>query len=93
MDLAIEQLEDTAKASRQQLKERARKEALPSFRELTEKSMKNFVSAEKSLLDLATKPMKKPAGEAIRKAPRHARTRRSAKKHATGMGAAVAHSS
>jgi hypothetical protein len=91
LELAVEQLEDTAKASRQQLKERARKEALPSFRELTEKSMKNFVSAEKSLLDLAAKPIKKPTGEAVRKA-RHARTRRSLKKHGTGAETAVARS-
>jgi hypothetical protein len=54
-ELAIEQLEDTRKNGH---REAARKEVHASLGELTEKSMKNFVSAEKSLLDLAMKPVR-----------------------------------
>jgi len=71
-DLAIEQLEATTKVGGDH-KEAARKEAQPAWGELTEKSMKNFVTAEKSLLDLAMKPLKKTGREEGRKVltPRH----------------------
>lgn len=54
LELVIKQSEDTAKAGREH-KEKARKQMQPLLGELTEKSMKNFVNAEKSLLDLAVK--------------------------------------
>jgi hypothetical protein len=90
LELAIEQLEETAKAGREGFKEVARKEALPSFGELTEKSMKNFVTAEKSFLDLAMKPMKGPGGENGRKAPRRRQRIHHAAKKAAGEGKAAA---
>jgi len=82
MELAVEQLEQTAKAGREQYKA-ARKEAPPSLGELTEKSMKNFVTAEKSLLDLAMKPIHGAAAENGRKTRRRRGTPRTAKKHPT----------
>jgi len=85
LDLAIEQLEETAKATKGH-REAARKEAQRSWGELTEKSMKNIMSAEKSLLDLAVKPMKGGTGEDGRKAPRRSRMRRTAKKAPAGEG-------
>ena len=56
LELAIEQLEETAKTRRDH-KESAKKEAQPLWGELTEKSVKNLVTAEKSLLDLAMRPI------------------------------------
>ena len=79
-ELAIEQLEDTKKNGR---KEAARREVRASLGELTERSMKNIVSAEKSLLDLAIKPMK--SGEEGR-----GRTMRRAKPRRAKKAAAVA---
>jgi hypothetical protein len=80
MDLAIEQLEEAAKPSREH-KETPKKDAPPLWGELTEKSMKNFVTAEKSLLDLAMKPIKGPGHEDGKKSarPRH-KTHRGVKK-------------
>jgi hypothetical protein len=83
LDLAIEQLEAAAKAGGDH--KVPRKETLPPWGELTEKSVKNFVSAEKSLLDLAMKPVK--AGrEESRRASRH----RASKKEAAGTKEGVA---
>lgn len=56
LELAIEQLEETTKVRREP-KERAKKEVQPLWGELTEKSVKNLVTAEKSLLDLAMGPI------------------------------------
>jgi len=86
LDLAIEQLEAATKAGTER-KEAVRKEAQPSWGDLTEKSLKNFVTAEKSLLDLAMKPMKKAGREEGRKA---LRPRRAAKKETAGTREAVA---
>ena len=91
MELAIEQLEESAKAGRERFKEVARKEALPSFGELTEKSMKNFVTAEKSLLDLAMKPMKGLGGENGRKVSKRRQKMHRGAKKAAGEGKAAAH--
>jgi hypothetical protein len=90
MELAIDQLEETVKAGREKVKEVARKEPRPSLGELTEKSMKNFVTAEKSLLDLAMKPMRGRSGENGRKAPQHRQRLHRAAKKATGGTKAVA---
>lgn len=78
-ELAVEHLEETLKAGREQNKV-ARKELPPSFGELTEKSVKNFVTAEKSLLDLAMRPLHGAAGEDGRKGRRRAGTPHAAKK-------------
>jgi len=62
LDVAIDELETTGKA----LGERAealRKATRTSFAELTEKSVHNLVTAQKSLLDLAAKPSKASATE------------------------------
>jgi hypothetical protein len=79
LELAIEQMESAAKAGREH-KEPARKEIRRSWEELTEKSVKNFVTAEKSLLDLATKPLKGTGREDDRKTARR-KAHRAAKKH------------
>jgi len=86
LDLAIEELESMAKAGGEH-KEAARKEAQPSWGELTEKSLKNFVTAEKSLLDLAMRPMKKVGREEGR---RVLRPRRAMKKEMAGTREPVA---
>jgi len=87
IDLAIEQLEETAKASREH-REGARKEMLSSWGELTEKSVHNLVTAEKSLLQLATKRVE---GLGHDKGHKGARSRRgAAKRHATHVEEAVA---
>jgi len=70
-------MESTGKATGELL-EAARKEARTSFVELTEKSVRNFVTAEKSLLDVAVKPVKASSTEKVPKTPR-ARSR--GKKH------------
>jgi hypothetical protein len=57
LDLAIEQLEAVSEA-KDGRKMAARKPVQHSWGELTEKSVKNLVAAEKSLLDLAIKPKK-----------------------------------
>ena len=64
LELAIDQLEATAKSGREH-KEGLRKEA--PWGELTEKSVKNFVTAEKSLLDLAMKPVQGVGRDKARK--------------------------
>jgi hypothetical protein len=81
-ELAVEQLETTRKAGREHYKA-ARKEMSPSFGELTEKSVKNFVTAEKSLLDLAMKPLRGRTAEDGRKARRRPSTRTAKKQSGT----------
>ena len=80
LELAIDQLESTTK-KRQGHKETTRKAAQQSLGELTEKSVKNIVTAEKSLLELAMKR----AHEAGLKEKKAAKPRRAAhrggKKH------------
>ncbi len=89
MELAIEQFVGTAKAGREKFKEVARKEAGRSLGELTEKSLKNFVNAEKSLLDLAMNPL--AAGEKNgRKPPRRGHRMHPAARKAAGEGKPVA---
>jgi hypothetical protein len=85
LGLAIEQLEATAKAGGER-KETVRKEAPPAWGELTEKSLKNFVTAEKSLLDLAMRPMRAGREEGRKVL----RPRRLAKKEMAGPREAVA---
>ena len=90
LELAIEQLEDAAKTAPEH-KAAAHKETHPSWGELTEKSVKNFVTAEKALLELATHPMKGPGGEDGRKARRPRQTAHHApKKQTTGEREPVA---
>jgi hypothetical protein len=91
LELAINQLEVTVKVG-QEHKVLGRKGSRPSWGELAEKGVKNFVAAEKSLLDLAIEPMKGRGREDGRKVlrPRH-RTHPVARKQAPGAREAVAH--
>ena len=90
LELAIDQLE-TAGKSRVDRKIAIRKSTPEPWKELTEKSVKNIVAAEKSLLDLATKPKKGIAREEIRKAGHRPRSRTvHARGHKTAEGTAVA---
>jgi hypothetical protein len=76
LELAIEELEMVGKAKGEH-KVAVRKPLQRSWGELTEKSVKNLVAAEKSLLDLAIKPKKGLAGEETHKAgPRSTRGRK-----------------
>jgi hypothetical protein len=75
LDLAIEQLETVGK-TKDVRKATARKPLQQSWGELTEKSVKNLVTAEKSLLDLAIKPKKGMAREETRKAGSRAHSRK-----------------
>lgn len=86
LKLAIEQLTAASKPGHEH-KEDSGKESRPLWGELTEKSVKNFVAAEKSLLDLAMKPINEPVrgGSQL-----HQRVPRVVKKHATGARRAVA---
>lgn len=86
LDLAIEQLEETAKAAPGRHKEMSEKDKhmRSTFGELTEKTMKNLASAEKQLLDLATKPVM-GGREKDGRRPRHERVSRASKK-ATATG-------
>lgn len=72
MHLAISQLEPPKG------RERAKPAPRTSFAELTEKSVHNITTAQKSLLDLAIKPIKEPAPAATegRKAPRRPRRKK-----------------
>lgn len=90
LELTIKQLETVGKAKSEH-KEEGRKEGQPSWAELTEKSVKNLVTAEKSLLDLAMRRPQETAREEVRKTrrPRHG-TRRAAKKGTAGAKTAVA---
>jgi hypothetical protein len=91
LELAIEQMEQTARASRLH-KEPIKKEIKNTWEELTEKSVKNFVNAEKSLLDLATKPLKGAGKEETPKgARRHAKATHTPKKHPAETPEAATH--
>ena len=57
VEMTLEQLEKIGKTKAGH-KEAGRKEEKPIWTELTEKSVKNLVTAEKSLLDLAMKTRK-----------------------------------
>ena len=72
LELAIEELETVGKATGER-KVAIRKPLQQYWGELTEKSVKNLVAAEKSLLDLAIKPKRGMAREEIRKAGSRAR--------------------
>ena len=69
LDLAIDQLEATVEVARGR-KKAAQQEARPLLKELTGKSVANIVAAEKSLLELAKKPMKRASREEARKGAR-----------------------
>jgi hypothetical protein len=69
LDLAIDQLEFTGEASRERI-EAMRQEARTFWRELTAKSVWNFMVAQKSLMDLAAKPLNTSATEETRKTSR-----------------------
>jgi hypothetical protein len=72
LELAIEELETVGKATGER-KVAIRKPLQQYWGELTEKSVKNLVAAEKSLLDLAIKPKRGMAREEIRKTGSQAR--------------------
>ena len=71
LNLAIEQMESAGKTAGKRV-ESVRHEARTSLGELTEKSVRNFATAQKSLMELVTKPAKakEAAPERKRKAPR-----------------------
>jgi hypothetical protein len=84
LELAFEQLEEVTKGKGDH-KPAARKQVQRSWGELTEKSVKNLVAAEKSLLDLAIKPKKGMAKDDTRKSGRRARGKKASeheKEHA-----------
>lgn len=73
LDLAIEQFEANKKVAKERAEaiRGAREDLRSSFAELTQKSVENFVTAEKSLLNLATKPAReRPASAEGRKTAR-----------------------
>lgn len=82
LDLAIEQFEATGKVAKERTEamRSARAEMRSSFSELTQKSVENFVSAERSLLNLAVKPSSRvrPAGTEPKKTARRPRRKASA---------------
>jgi len=65
LNLAIDQLESTGKATGEHI-EAVRKEVSTSLGELAQKSIGNFVVAQKSLRDLAAKPLKAMAADKTR---------------------------
>jgi len=69
LNLAIEQMESVGEVAGKRV-EAARKEARTSWGNLTEKSVQNLVTAEKSLMDLVVKPVKGQTAERKRKAHR-----------------------
>jgi len=71
LNLAVEQMESAGKAAGKRV-ESVRHEARTSLGELTEKSVRNFVTAQKSLMELVSKPAtaKESTPERKRKAPR-----------------------
>jgi hypothetical protein len=90
LELVIDQLEAAAKSGHER-KEGSRKEMQPLLGELSEKSVKNFVAAEKSLLDLATKSMNGPGRAEGRRSPQpHHGAPRVAKKPGASSRRAVA---
>jgi len=90
LNLAIDQLEAVGEAAAGR-KEVVRKEPSTSWAELTEKSVRNLVTAQKSLMDLAIKPIKEPVTDEVRKASRarpRARKRAEERKAAGSQAAA-----
>jgi hypothetical protein len=73
LNLAIDQLESAGKATGERIGA-VQKEARTSWGELTEKSVRNLVTAQKSLMDLAVKPHRAHATEEAHKTP-HTRPR------------------
>jgi hypothetical protein len=63
LDLAVEQMESAGKSNGKH-GESARDEARTSWRDLSEKNVRNFVTAQKSLIELVTKPPAKPRAKA-----------------------------
>ena len=57
LNLAIEEMESAGKTAGKRV-ETVRNEARTSLGELTEKSVRNFATAQKSLMELVTKPVK-----------------------------------
>jgi hypothetical protein len=90
LNLAVEQVEETAKIARNQRTDNGRKEMRPFLGELTEKSMKNLVAAEKSLLDLAMKPAHRAAAESGRRTARRHHNVRTERKHEAAAPKAAA---
>lgn len=79
LELAIRQISANGKTSRERAEaaRAAREELRTSFAELTRKSVKNFVNAEMSLLEMAVKPPKRPVKAAkATKAQRKPRPRK-----------------
>ena len=70
LELAIEQFEQTAKATKEHKDGSSKEAAHSAWGELTEKSMHNFVAAEKSLLNLAVRPNRGVARETGKAGPR-----------------------
>ena len=66
LNLAIEQMESAGKTAGKRV-ESVRNEARTSLGELTEKSVRNFATAQKSLMELVTKPAKAKAAPPERK--------------------------
>jgi len=71
LNLAIEEMESVGKTAGKRV-ESVRHEARTSLGELTEKSVRNFAAAQKSLMELVAKPAKakESTAERKRKAPR-----------------------
>ena len=69
LNLAIDQFESTAETATE-ARRAPRREPRTSFAELTEKSVRNLVTAQKSLMDLAIKPAKAAGTEEAPKTPR-----------------------
>ena len=66
LDLALDQWESTGKATGKGIED-AREEARTSWGKLTQKSVHNIVTAQKSLMDLAVKPLRASATEKTRR--------------------------
>lgn len=69
LDLAIDQVQSARKAAGE-VAEAMEAEPRTSWAELTQKSVKNFATAQKSLMDLATKPAKATEATAEHHRPR-----------------------
>jgi hypothetical protein len=82
LNLAIEEMEAAGKTAGKRV-ESVRHEARTSLGELTEKSVRNFATAQKSLMELVTKPAKEKEStpERKRKAP-HVRPKAPKEAHA-----------
>ena len=93
LEFAIQQFGTTngkSAGERAEAARAAKEEVRTSFAELTRKSVKNFVNAEKSLLEVAVKPAKRTVktGKGATKAQRKTRTRKAAAAKAAAGGEA-----